>query len=143
MAFSILDTHNGKPLLDTLEQDGWVVACLCAAWCGSCRDYKIAFEALASRHPDHQFVWIDIEDQADIVGDIDVENFPTLLIQRGQTVVFFGTMVPEVRVAERLFQSQLDKNRTTLNSEATSSDEKRRWQQACNLYTLLKALPSR
>lgn len=142
MAFYILDQDNSKQLLHTLDQDGWVVACLCAAWCGSCREYKTAFETLSARHPEHQFVWIDIEDQADIVGDIDVENFPTLLIQRGPTVTFFGTMLPEVRLAERLFQAQLQKTRTELNLEATSSAEKLRWQQTCNLHTLLKTLPA-
>ncbi len=142
MAFYILDNTNSKQLVHALDEDAWVVACLCAAWCGSCRDYKIAFEALAARYPQYHFVWIDIEDQADIVGDIDVENFPTLLIQRGQTVAFFGVMMPEVRLAERLFQAQLDKTRTALNNEATSTAERLRWQQACNLHTLLKTLPA-
>ena len=142
MPFSILNKDNTRQLATTLDGDGWLVACLCAAWCGSCREYQVAFETLASRYPEHQFVWIDIEDQADIVGDIDVENFPTLLIQRGQTVTFFGTMVPEVRVAERLFQSQLEKTPADLHKEAVSTAERATWQQACNLHTLLKTLPA-
>lgn len=142
MPFTILNQDNIKQLARTLDGDGWLVACLCAAWCGSCREYQTAFETLAARYPEHQFVWIDIEDQADIVGDIDVENFPTLLIQRGQTVTFFGTMVPEVRVAERLFQSQLEKTPADLHQEAVSTAERAAWQQACNLYTLLKNLPA-
>jgi thioredoxin 1 len=142
MPFITLNQDNSKQLVHTLDQDGWVVACLCAAWCGSCREYGIAFETLAARYPQHQFVWIDIEDQADIIGDIDVENFPTLLIQRGKIVTFFGTMIPEVRVAERLFQTQLEKTPAQLAKEATSSPERLDWQQTCNLHTLLKTLPA-
>ena len=75
------DTH--ATLKEWLAGDDWVVACLCAAWCDTCRAYRSGFDALAARHPDKHFIWIDIEDESDIVGDIDVENFPTLLIQRG------------------------------------------------------------
>ena len=73
-----------------MADDVWVIACLCAAWCDVCRQYRSGFDTLAAQHPDKRFIWIDIEDQADVVGDMDVDNFPTLLIQRGDTVAFFG-----------------------------------------------------
>ena len=55
----------------------WVV-CLCAEWCGLCRDYEAVFAQMAQRFPAFRFVWLDIEDQAELVGDMDVETFPTL-----------------------------------------------------------------
>jgi thioredoxin 1 len=137
MSFQHLDQTTRAQLAQTLSENRWVVACLCAEWCGSCREYKIAFEALASAHPELDFVWVDIEDQADIVGDIDVDNFPTLLIQRGEIVTFFGTMLPEIRLAERLLQVQLEKTPDQLTKEATSSADKQLWQTDCNLYHLL------
>ena len=33
-------------------QPEFLVACLCAAWCGTCRDYRAGFEALAARFPE-------------------------------------------------------------------------------------------
>jgi histidine triad (HIT) family protein len=69
----------------------FLVACLCAAWCGTCRDYRAGFHALAERFPEARFLWLDVEDDADLVDDYEVENFPTLLIQRHDTVLFFGT----------------------------------------------------
>ncbi len=61
---------------------GRLVACLCADWCGTCKDYMSGFAALAARYPGDCFVWIDIETHADRLGeDIDIENFPTVLIQ--------------------------------------------------------------
>lgn len=123
--------------MDWLDSGAWVVACLCAAWCGTCREYRDGFDALAARHPDKRFVWIDIEDQADVVGDFDVENFPTLLIQRGDTVAFFGTVLPDQRLAERLLLAQVEKNDVEIRAEAASSTERRQWQSEYNLRARL------
>ena len=133
-----LDNDNRDAIADAIAGDSWVVACLCAAWCGTCGSYRTAFEALAGRHPDMTFVWIDVEDQADVVGDLDVENFPTLLVQREDTVAFFGTMLPDPAVAERLVQAQAEVPAAELARLARSSDERRAWQRDCNLRTLLR-----
>jgi thioredoxin 1 len=132
-----LELENRTQVATLLEQDRWVVACLCAAWCGTCDSYRAAFEALAARHPDKLFLWIDIEDQADVVGDLDVENFPTLLLQRGQTVAFFGTVLPDPHVAERMVQAQAAQDQAELARVAQSSAERRKWQVECDLRALL------
>ena len=79
-----------------------LVACLCAEWCGTCRSYRTTFTELAARHPECCFVWVDVEDHADALGDFDVENFPTLLVQRGSDVLFFGPVLPHAGVVEGL-----------------------------------------
>jgi thioredoxin-like negative regulator of GroEL len=129
-------------LARALEEGRWVVACLCAAWCDVCKQYRPGFEALAAEHPEQQFVWIDIEDQADLVGDLDVENFPTILIQQRDVVVFFGTMLPEPRQVARLLEAQLTRSEEELRREANSSAERLAWQQSCNLRTLLAQVNS-
>ena len=133
-----LDLDNRDAIAAAIDGDRWVVACLCAAWCGTCGGYRAAFDSLAARHPDKVFVWIDIEDQADVVGDLDVENFPTLLLQREDTVAFFGTMLPDAAVAERLLLAQAELPPAELARLAQSSDERREWQRECNLRTLLR-----
>jgi thioredoxin-like negative regulator of GroEL len=133
-----LELDNREQLASALDAGGWVVACLCAAWCGTCGSYRAAFDALAARHPDKTFVWIDIEDQADVVGDLDVENFPTLLLQRGDTVAFFGTVLPDPKVAERMVQAQVEQSDAELARLAQSSEERRQWQRECNLSALLR-----
>src|SRR5471032_1381081 len=62
-----LTTDNRDDVAAALAGDRWIVACLCAAWCGTCGSYRATFDQLAERHPDKFFVWIDIEDHADIV----------------------------------------------------------------------------
>ncbi len=124
-------------LARALDEGRWVVACLCAAWCDVCKQYRPGFEALASEHPEQQCVWIDSEDQADLVGDLDVENFPTILIQHRDIVVFYGTMLPEPRQVARLLEAQLSRDDDELRREASSSAERQQWQQECNLRLLL------
>lgn len=133
-----LDSTNRADIAARLAGERWIVACLCAAWCGTCASYRAAFDALAARHPDKQFIWIDIEDQAEVVGDLDVDNFPTLLIQRGDNVAFFGTMLPDPALADRLVKAQAAQSDAELARLAGSSAERRGWQAACNLRTLLR-----
>jgi len=128
-----LDMNSRTELLGWLHEGQWVIACLCAAWCDTCTAYKAKFDELASMHPEQRFVWIDIEDQADVVGDVDVTNFPTLLIQHGDIVNFFGTVQPELLQADRLLRSLLGRNRKELEIEANSTLERIGWQRDCNL----------
>jgi thioredoxin 1 len=83
----------------------WSVACLCAAWCDTCNDYRPAFEALARANPHDTFAWLDIEDESDLLGDIDIENFPTILVAHGRTPHFFGTVLPHVGQLQKLLSS--------------------------------------
>ena len=82
----------------------WVV-CLCADWCGLCRDYETVFAHMAARYPALRFAWLDIEDQADLVGDIDVETFPTVLMADAQGTRFFGPLTPQANTLARLLDS--------------------------------------
>lgn len=140
MAALFLTTENFNQLASSLNSDRWVIACLCAAWCDVCKQYRSGFDSLALEFPEHQFVWIDIEDQADLVGDLDVENFPTLLMQRGDVVSFYGTVMPEPRQVARLLEAQIDRSRAELAHEAHSTPERQQWQLECNLSALLQAL---
>lgn len=142
MSSLTLEHHNRDQLSQLLTDDAWIVACLCAAWCDVCKNYRADFDALAARHPDRNFIWIDIEDQADVVGDIDVDNFPTLLIQRGDLVAFFGTVLPEQRLAERLLQAQTEKSDAELQQEALGNPTHQAWQRDCNLRELLRQAKS-
>lgn len=75
---------------------------LCAAWCDTCREFRVSFERLAAARRDALFVWLDIEDDSAVAGDIDVENFPSLAVFRGGVPVFFGATSPHESVVGRL-----------------------------------------
>jgi thioredoxin 1 len=83
------------------------VICLCAAWCGVCRDWTGIFESLSASHPQVLFDWVDVEDEDDAMGDVDIETFPTLLIAQGAKARFFGPVQPSATQVARLLESLL------------------------------------
>jgi len=137
MHSTTLNADNRAEVAAALAQDRLIVACLCAAWCGTCSSYRATFEELAMKHPEKYFLWVDIEDHADLVGDLDVENFPTLLIQRHENVAFFGTMLPDPNVANRLIETLAAQPEDELARLSQSTAERRQWQQDCNLLALI------
>lgn len=92
-------------LPDPAAPGPWWVVCLCAAWCIACRDYRAVFDALARQHPQARFVWVDIEDEEDVVGDLDVQTFPTLLLADGAHARFLGPLLPQAGVLARMLAS--------------------------------------
>lgn len=96
------------PQENPAAQSTLLVVCLCAQWCGVCCDYREPFFQLQSQFPQAQFLWIDVEDEADLLDPLDVENFPTLLLARGDEPRFFGTLTPQPQTLQRLVQSLLE-----------------------------------
>jgi len=88
---------------------GLLVACLCADWCGTCREYRPGFDALGREFSQHRFIWIDVEDQGDLVIDVEIENFPTLLVAHSDRLLFAGTVLPHIGHLRRLLLT-LDEN---------------------------------
>ncbi|RYY87738.1 MAG: thioredoxin [Comamonadaceae bacterium] len=88
------DTDDGSDPL-------WVV-CLCAEWCGACREYRPLFDAVARAHPALRFAWVDIEDHAELADDFDVETFPTILVAGEGGTRFVGPLLPHAQTLARL-----------------------------------------
>ena len=96
-----------------MNRDVIDVACLCAAWCRVCEEYaplletviaeRLAQGAALRRH------WVDIEDEAELVGDFDVETFPTLVVIGPEGVVrFAGPLMPQADTLRRLLRATVD-----------------------------------
>lgn len=98
---------NSTQLAQFSQMPSLLVACLCADWCGACREYKPLFDSLAVKFPNMRFVWVDVEDEADLIDPIEVENFPTILITKGQHPLFYGTVLPHIETIERLIQDKM------------------------------------
>jgi thioredoxin-like negative regulator of GroEL len=116
---STAPTPNAQPLL---------VACLCAQWCRTCDAYRDTLvtvrDALRAGQPDAamRFVWVDIEDESELVGELDIQDFPTLLLAHGDEVLFFGPLVPHAQTLDRLVRSALATALPPLARDALSPD---------------------
>lgn len=80
------------------------VVCLCAAWCRTCGIYQSTFAQVAAAYPDVPFYWLDVEDRHDLVGDLDVETFPTVVIFRSQQLLYLSAILPHAGVLRRLVE---------------------------------------
>jgi thiol-disulfide isomerase/thioredoxin len=110
MPIYLPDSAGLKPILK--NDSPLLVVCFCAAWCDTCTLYQPKFTELSASHPDSVFVWADIESFPELLGDEDVENFPTLLIQTRSAVLFFGTMLPHIQQLDRLLQTFKERAQT-------------------------------
>lgn len=109
-------TDRAKLLARWAHDSSPVVVALCATWCDTCNAFRAAFERIADARPGIVFLWLDIEDDSDLCGDIDVENFPTLAIYRGDILVHHGVSLPQEGTVARLIDEMAD--RTAGGAEA-------------------------
>jgi thioredoxin reductase (NADPH) len=82
-----------------------LVVCLCATWCKTCTEFRGTFDKLHAQHAGARFVWLDVEDDSALVGDIEIENFPTLAVFRGSRALFYGVTMPQEGVVARTLGS--------------------------------------
>ncbi len=135
--------HTCATSLDQeLARHQTIIACLCAAWCDVCVAFRPKFDALADQHPELLFLWVDIEDQAEVVGDLDIDNFPTMLIQQHNYVTFYGTMQPDSMQLHRLIKAQEGQTSEQLHSQVSASSLQLQWQTEANLRKRLSATGS-
>ncbi len=80
------------------------VYCLCAAWCAICHKIKPEFDGLSTEG--FHLHWVDIEDHADSLADLEILTFPTIVIATSQGKIFFaGPIEPRLTHLQRLLQS--------------------------------------
>jgi thioredoxin reductase (NADPH) len=90
---------------DLPDPEELLVACLCATWCKTCTEFRGTFDKLAKDNAGAKFVWLDVEDDSALVGEIDIENFPTLAVFRGDKPLFYGVTMPQEGVVARTLAS--------------------------------------
>jgi hypothetical protein len=72
-----------------------------------CGDYRARFTQAQAKFAQIEFRWVDIEDEADLLHPLDVDDFPTLLLAVGDEPRFFGPLTPQLEMLERLVRAQI------------------------------------
>lgn len=101
----------------------------CASWCGVCRELQQEWLNSPLPFKNH---WVDIEEYADHLGELEFENFPCLAIFENTEPVFLGSSLPKLNMIQKLVTSPhrmalsiADKNdlKTLLHFLNTSSNK--------------------
>ena len=94
-----------------MTQPALQLLCLCAAWCRLCDDYAAVFDSvvqsLQAQWPALRARWVDIEDEFDLVGELDIATFPTLVVLQGSALLFAGALTPQAATLERVVRAAL------------------------------------
>ena len=123
MSSSVFTTAPAQAhaLHQALSGRAFLVIGLCAAWCNTCDEFRETFEDIAAARPDSTFVWIDIEDDAEIAGDIDIDNFPTLAVFHRERLLHFGVSLPLPPIVARLLSALSEESREIQADSSVSS----------------------
>lgn len=62
------------------RSSGLVVLLGAESWCAKCRDLRPVFEAAAARASGGAWLWLDLEEHGEFVGDFIPDDMPLLLV---------------------------------------------------------------
>lgn len=85
MASVELTTDN---LVDTINNNDFVIIDFWAPWCGPCQSFGPVYEAASEKYPDIVFAKVNTEDQQEIAAQFNIRSIPTLMIFREQIILY-------------------------------------------------------
>jgi hypothetical protein len=67
------------------------------AWCEKCRALRPLFEARAAQAaPNELWLWLDLEDHAQFIGDFQPDDLPWLLVYAGPALMHCAAIGPGI-----------------------------------------------
>lgn len=97
-----------------------------ATWCGPCRQFAPVFESMSESHPDVVFAKVNTEEQQPLAAQFQIRSIPTLMVFRGQIIVFSqpGSLPPASleTVIEKVAALDMDEVRKQIAEQADKEE---------------------
>jgi thioredoxin 1 len=78
-----------------------------ASWCGPCRMFGPIFERASDQHPDAVFAKVDTEAEQALAASFGITSIPTLMIIRGNVVLYAQPgALPEAALEELITKAR-------------------------------------
>lgn len=84
-------------LVDTINNNEFVIIDFWAPWCGPCQQFGPVYEEMSEKYPDIVFAKVNTEDQQEIAGQFNIRSIPTLMVFRDQIILYneAGALPPQ------------------------------------------------
>lgn len=98
-----INEHKTSIAKAIAEQRTLIIS-LCADWCDNCDEWKSQFISLTLAEKQHK-IWLDIDDHADMIADIDTSILPVLVIYKTNKIAFCGAVRPDLVTVSTLIRA--------------------------------------
>ena len=75
-------------LVDTINNNDFVIIDFWAPWCGPCQSFGPVYEEISEKYPDIVFAKVNTEAEQEIGAQFNIRSIPTLMIFREQIILY-------------------------------------------------------
>ena len=71
-----------------VEGDKTLIIDFWAPWCGPCKQFAPAYEAVAAKHEDITFAKVNTEEEQELASAMRIRSIPTIMVFRERVLLF-------------------------------------------------------
>ena len=79
---------TNENLVDTINNNDFVIIDFWAPWCGPCQSFGPVYEEISEKYDDIIFAKVNTQEQQDIAAQFNIRSIPTLMVFREQVILY-------------------------------------------------------
>jgi thioredoxin len=79
---------TNENLVDTINNNDFVIIDFWAPWCGPCQSFGPVYEEISEKYDDIVFAKVNTQEQQEIAAQFNIRSIPTLMVFREQVILY-------------------------------------------------------